>query len=64
MNLNNLTTTALDAVSKAQQEAFNNNHPQLDTIHLLKGMLDADEDSLPFILDKSGVNKNILLGKV
>lgn len=64
MNLNNLTTTALDAVSKAQQEAFNFSHPQLDTIHLLKGMLDADEDSLPFVLEKSGVNRNILLGKV
>jgi ATP-dependent Clp protease ATP-binding subunit ClpB len=64
MNLNNLTTKALEAVSAAQQDAFNENHAQLDTIHLLKAMLNVDEDSLPFILEKAGVNRNILLGKV
>lgn len=64
MNANNFTTKALEALSAAQQEAFNYGHPQLDTIHLLKGMLDADTDSLPFLLEKAGVNRNILLGKV
>jgi ATP-dependent Clp protease ATP-binding subunit ClpB len=64
MNANNFTTKALEALSNAQQEAFNNGHPQLDTIHMLKGMLDADQDSLPFVLEKAGLNKNILLGKV
>src|ERR1700744_4947435 len=64
MNLNNLTTKALEAVSAAQQDAYNNNHAQLDTIHLLKAMLNVDEDSLPFILEKAGINRNILLGKV
>lgn len=64
MNANNFTTKALEALSAAQQEAFNNSHPQLDTIHLLKGMLDVDQDALPFLLDKAGVNRNILLGKV
>jgi ATP-dependent Clp protease ATP-binding subunit ClpB len=64
MNANNFTTKALEALSHAQQEAFNNGHPQLDTIHMLKGMLDADQDSLPFVLEKAGLNKNILLGKV
>lgn len=64
MNANNFTTKALEALSNAQQEAFNNGNPQLETIHLLKGMLEVDQDALPFILDKAGVNKNILLGKV
>lgn len=64
MNANNFTTKALEALSNAQQEAFNSSHPQLETLHLLKGMLDADQDSLPFVLDKAGVNRNILLGKV
>ncbi len=64
MNANNFTTKALEAFSNAQQEAFNNGHPQLETIHMLKGMLDADTDSLPFLLEKAGVNRNILLGKV
>jgi ATP-dependent Clp protease ATP-binding subunit ClpB len=64
MNANNFTTKALEALSHAQQEAFNNGNPQLETIHLLKGMLEVDEDALPFLLEKAGVNKNILLGKV
>lgn len=64
MNANNFTTKALEALSGAQQIAFDNNHPSLDTIHLLKSMLEVDEDSLPFILEKAGINKNILLGKV
>jgi len=64
MNANNFTTKALEALSSAQQIAFDNNHPSLDTIHMLKSMLVVDEDSLPFILEKAGVNKNILLGKV
>ena len=64
MNANNFTTKALEALSNAQQEAFNNGSPQLETVHLLKGMLEVDEDSLPFILEKAGVNRNILLGKV
>ena len=64
MNANNFTTKALEALSNAQQEAFNNGSPQLETIHLLKGMLEVDEDSLPFILEKAGVNRNIILGKV
>lgn len=64
MNANNFTTKALEALSAAQQEAFNNGNPQLETLHMLKGMLDKDEDALPFLLEKAGVNKNILLGKV
>lgn len=64
MNANNFTTKALEALSTAQQEAFNNGNPQMEIVHLLKGMLLADEDALPFVLEKAGVNKNILLGKV
>jgi ATP-dependent Clp protease ATP-binding subunit ClpB len=64
MNANNFTVKALEALNNAQQIAFDNAHPQLDTLHFLKGMLDADEDALPYILEKAGVNKNILLGKV
>ncbi|MCS6934353.1 MAG: ATP-dependent chaperone ClpB [Chitinophagales bacterium] len=64
MNANNFTTKALEALSSAQQEAFNNSHPQLETLHFLKGMLDTDQDALPFLLEKCGVNRNILLGRV
>lgn len=64
MNVNNFTAKALEALSQSQQEAFNNSHPQLEPLHLLKAMLDVDQDALPFILEKAGANRNILLGKV
>jgi ATP-dependent Clp protease ATP-binding subunit ClpB len=64
MNANNFTTKALEALSKAQQTAFDLSSPSLETIHLLKGMLEVDEDGLPYILEQAGVNKNILFGKV
>ncbi len=64
MNANNFTTKALEALSKAQQTAFDLSSPSLETIHLLKGMLEVDVDGLPYILEQAGVNKNILFGKV
>lgn len=64
MNANNFTTKAIEALNSAQQDAYNSGHPQLDTLHMLKAMLNVDEDSLPFILEKAGVNRNLLLGKV
>jgi ATP-dependent Clp protease ATP-binding subunit ClpB len=64
MNANNFTTKALEALSKAQQTAFDLSSPSLETIHLLKGMLEVDEDGLPYILEQAGVNKNIHFGKV
>ncbi len=64
MNANNFTVKSLEALGLAQQFAFDNAHPSLDTMHMLKGMLDADQDALPYLLEKAGVNKNILLGKV
>lgn len=64
MNVNNFTTKAMEALSSAQQTAYNLSNPSLDTLHLLKGLLDTDPDGLPYLLEKAGVNKNILLGKV
>ncbi|MFN8276021.1 MAG: ATP-dependent chaperone ClpB [Chitinophagales bacterium] len=64
MSSNNFTNKALEAINHAQQLAFDYSHPELDTLHILKGMLDTDTDMLPFLLEKSGVNRNILLGKV
>lgn len=64
MNANNFTTKAIDVLNAAQQIAFELNNPQLDTIHLLKALLENDKELIPVLLDKCGVNKNILLGKV
>lgn len=64
MKQDNFTIKALDALQAAQQAAFNSSHPNVDTPHILKGILEVDQDVVPFLLNKMEVNKNILLGKV
>ncbi len=64
MNANNFTTKAIEVLNASQQLAFNQNNPQLDTLHFLKALLENDKEIIPTLLEKCGVNKNILLGKV
>ena len=63
MKQDNFTIKALDALQAAQQAAFNGSHPNVDTPHILKGILEVNQDVVPFLLNKMGINKNILLGK-
>ena len=46
----------MEALSFAQQLAFNNGNPSLETIHLLKGIVESDKDVFPFIMGKMNVN--------
>lgn len=56
MNLNNYTIKAQETIQAAQQVAFNNGNPNIETNHLLKALL-ADEDSpVEFLLKKNNVN--------
>jgi ATP-dependent Clp protease ATP-binding subunit ClpB len=56
MNLNNFTIKAQEAITRAQQLAFDGQNPTIDTDHLLKALL-AEEDSLvEFLLKKNNVN--------
>ena len=45
----------MEALSFAQQLAFNNNNPSMETIHLLKGIVESDKDVLPFVLSKMNI---------
>ena len=56
MTYDNFTIKAQEAILKAQRIAAGLDQQQVDTIHLLKGMLETDEDVLTFVLQKSGVN--------
>jgi ATP-dependent Clp protease ATP-binding subunit ClpB len=56
MNINNFTIKAQEAVQAAQQLAFNAQQQQIDTLHLLKAMLDNDDNSIVFLLKKTEVN--------
>ncbi len=56
MNLNNFTIKSQEAVQAATQEAMNNGQQAIETGHILKGVLNVDENVTPFLLKKLGVN--------
>jgi ATP-dependent Clp protease ATP-binding subunit ClpB len=56
MNFNNFTIKSQEAVQRAQQIAQGFGHQQIENAHLLKGILEVDENVTPFILKKLGVN--------
>ena len=56
MNLKNLTIKSQEAVQQAQQIAQAYGHQQLENEHLLKGILEVDENVTPFLLKKLNVN--------
>jgi ATP-dependent Clp protease ATP-binding subunit ClpB len=58
MNFNNFTIKAQEAVQQAQQMAQGNGHQAVETGHLLKAMLDVDENVIPFLLKKSAINED------
>lgn len=56
MTYDNFTIKAQESILKAQQIAGGFNQQQVDTIHLVKGMLEADENVPNFLMQKQGVN--------
>jgi len=56
MNLNQFTIKAQEALANAQQQATANQHPSIEVAHLFKGMMDADEHVIPFLLKKMNVS--------
>lgn len=64
MNLNNFTIKAQETISKAQQIAFNNNNPNIETEHLLKALVEDEESPITFLLKKNNLNVAFLKSKV
>lgn len=56
MNFNNFTIKAQESIVAAQQIAFEMGHPAIETLHLLKGLLHSEENVIPYLLKKAGVN--------
>jgi len=56
MNLNNYTIKSQEAVQQATQLATINGQQAIETAHILKGILEVDENVIPFILKKLNVN--------
>ncbi len=59
MNFNNYTIKSQEAVQQAQQITQSMQHQQIENAHLLKGIFMVDENVLPFLLNKLGVNTSI-----
>jgi ATP-dependent Clp protease ATP-binding subunit ClpB len=64
MNLNNFTIKAQEAIQAAQQLAFNAQQQTVDTTHLLKAMLDSEDNTIEFLLKKNNVNVNFIEKKL
>jgi ATP-dependent Clp protease ATP-binding subunit ClpB len=56
MNFANFTTKSQEAIQRAQQIAQEFGHQQLENEHLVKAILEVDENVTPFLLKKLNVN--------
>lgn len=59
MNLNNYTIKSQEAIQQAIQIATVNGQQSIENGHLLKGILEVDENVTPFILKKLNVNTSM-----
>ncbi|MDD2963829.1 MAG: AAA family ATPase, partial [Bacteroidales bacterium] len=60
MNFNQFTMKAQQAVQKSHDLTATASQQQITTAHLLMGLLVADENAIPFLLKKMGVNTTLL----
>lgn len=56
MDFNQYTIKSREAIQKAQQIAFGNGHQAIEPAHILKGMMETEQDVLDFIIEKQGGN--------
>jgi ATP-dependent Clp protease ATP-binding subunit ClpB len=64
MNLNNFTIKSQEAVQHAQQIAMGHEQQSIEPAHLLKGIMEVDENVIPFILKKVNANINNIVNGV
>ncbi|MFT6948494.1 MAG: ATP-dependent Clp protease ATP-binding subunit ClpB [Vicingaceae bacterium] len=60
MNFKNYTIKSQEVIQLAQQMANSSNHQAIENGHILKTILDTDENVTPFLLKKLGVNVGII----
>lgn len=60
MNLNNFTVKAAEIIQQAQQLAFNGQHANIESEHLLKALLDQQDSPVEYLLKKNSVTVNQL----
>ena len=60
MNLNNLTLKSQEVVQAAQQLAFERGHQQIENEHLFQGLLEVDDNVLPYLFKKLQINFDLV----
>lgn len=56
MNLNNFTVKAAEIIQQSQQIAFNGQHANIESEHILKALLDQQDSPIEYLLKKNAVN--------
>jgi ATP-dependent Clp protease ATP-binding subunit ClpB len=56
MDFNQYTIKSREAIQKAQQIAVSNSNQAIEPAHILKGMLETEQDVLSYIIEKQGGN--------
>ncbi len=60
MNLGNFTIKAAEAFQQAQQLAFNEQNPNIETEHILKALLEQEDSPIDYLLKKNNVTINLV----
>lgn len=60
MNLNNFTIKSQEVIAQAQMIAMQNQQQQIDTLHILKAMLETDEHITSFLLKKQDADPSMV----
>ncbi len=64
MNFNNFTIKASEVVQSAQQLAFNDKNPNIETEHILKALLNMEDSPIDYLLKKNNVTVNLVDNKL
>jgi len=60
MNTNNFTIKSQEAIQHAQLIAQSMGHQQIENEHLFRAITEVDENAIPFIIKKLGLNFNLI----
>ncbi|MFV0303859.1 MAG: ATP-dependent chaperone ClpB [Moheibacter sp.] len=64
MDFNQYTIKSREAIQKAQLIALNNNNQAIEPVHILKGMMEIEQDTLNYIIEKQGGNSDFILKEI
>lgn len=64
MDFNQYTIKSREAIQKAQQIAFGNGNQAIEPAHILKGMMETEQDVLDFIIEKQGGNPSAIANEL